>query len=148
MFRAALVLCAGLHCVRAVNLVDATTLTNKFLMGYQGWFATPCDGYDIGWSHWSRGNKTPGPDPDLKGYLNFDSWPDMTEFAAGELCATDLKYANGTRAGLYSNANAQTVKRHFQWMETAGVDGVWKQRFISGMKNPKILKVSAILRTR
>jgi hypothetical protein len=39
--------------------------------------ATPCDGYKVGWSHWSRGNRTPGPDPNVQGFLDFDSWPDM-----------------------------------------------------------------------
>lgn len=136
MPRAAAVLLAALWQGAAAleySVVDASTLTHKYMLGYQGWFATPCDGMGIGWSHWTRGNMTPGPDPDLKGFLNFDSWPDMREFDADELCPTDLKYANGTRAGLYSNANAKTVQRHFEWMAAAGVDGVWKQRFVNGL---------------
>ena len=106
------------------QVVDATTLSKKFMMGYQGWwarlgpsrslhcspfsnssrrgdyadgcattarrFATPCDGMGKGWSHWTRGTKVPGPDPDLKGFLNFDSWPDMSEFDPEELCPTNL----------------------------------------------------------
>ena len=54
-------------------VVDASTLTHKFMMGFQGWFATPCDKMGKGWSHWTRGGKTPGPDPETKGFLNFDS---------------------------------------------------------------------------
>ena len=120
----------------APAVVDSTTLTNKFMMGFQGWFATPCDGYNVGWSHWSRGNRTPGPDPHLQGFLNFDSWPDMSEFDADELCPTDLRFANGSIAGLYSNANEKTVARFFRWMAAAGVDGVWRQRFLSDVHNP------------
>eukprot|EP01050_Picozoa_sp_SAG11_P016817 SAG11_NODE_2342_length_3489_cov_9.358112_1_plen_624_part_10 len=116
--------------------VDATTLRGKLMMGYQGWFATPCDGFGRGWSHWSRGNRTPAPDPQRQGYLNFDSWPDMRGFGADELCPTDLRYANGSQAGLYSNANAKTVARHFEWMAAAGIDGVWRQRFLSDVRSP------------
>ena len=118
------------------SVVDTTTLTGKFMMGFQGWFATPCDGYNVGWSHWSRGNRTPGPDPNLQGFLNFDSWPDMSEFDQDELCPTNLRYANGSIAGLYSNANAKTVARFFRWMAAAGVDGVWRQRFLSDVSSP------------
>jgi hypothetical protein len=130
--------CAA-YCSRqrpAPAVVDTTTLTGKFIMGFQGWFATPCDGYNVGWSHWSRGNRTPGPDPHLQGFLNFDSWPDMSEFDADELCPTDLRFANGSIAGLYSNANEKTVARFFRWMAAAGVDGVWRQRFLSDVHNP------------
>ena len=115
------------------NHTHTHTHTRSRTLTPTGWFATPCDGYGLGWSHWSRGNKTPGPDPNLEGYLDFDSWPDTTEFGADELCATDLRYANGSRASLYSNANARTVLRHFEWMAAAGVDGVWKQRFVSAV---------------
>ena len=119
---------ADLH--HDVDLVDASTLTHKFMMGYQGWFATPCDGFGMGWSHWSANNRTPGPDPGHQGFLRFDSWPDMTEFDADELCPTGLRYPNGSSAGLYSAANSKTVARHFRWMASHGIDGVWKQRFL------------------
>ena len=35
--------------------IDATTLDGKVLCGYQGWFNTPGDGTDFGFSHWGRG---------------------------------------------------------------------------------------------
>lgn len=121
------------------GVVNASTLTHTFMMGYQGWYATPCDGSGVGWSHWSANNRTPGPDPGHQGFLRFDSWPDMTEFDADELCPTNLRYANGSTAGLYSAANAKTVARHFRWMADYGVDGVWKQRFLCdvGEAGPK-----------
>src|SRR5690349_453062 len=40
--------------------VDSTTLDGKVLFGYQGWFRTPGDGSNVGWSHWSR--SAPGPE--------------------------------------------------------------------------------------
>lgn len=128
--------CSGAAVPARAEVVDATSLKGKFMMGFQGWFATPCDGYKIGWSHWSRGNRTPGPDPKLQGFLNFDSWPDMSELDADELCPTNLRYSNGSIAGLYSNANAKTVARFFRWMAAAGVDGVWRQRFLSDVHSP------------
>jgi hypothetical protein len=33
----------------------------------------------------------------------------MSEFLPEELCPTSLLYSNGTKATLYSNANAKTV---------------------------------------
>jgi hypothetical protein len=118
------------------ELVNRTTLARKFMMGYQGWFATPCDGYGIGWSHWSSHNRTPGPDPDHQGFLRFDSWPDMSEFDDDELCPTNLRYSNGAIAGLYSAANSKTVDRHFRWMASHSIDGVWKQRFLCDVGAP------------
>jgi hypothetical protein len=31
--------------------IDATTLDGKVLCGYQGWFNTPCDGANFGFTH-------------------------------------------------------------------------------------------------
>src|SRR6266446_2006405 len=35
--------------------VDRTTLDGKVLCGYQGWFNTPGDGTNFGFTHWGQG---------------------------------------------------------------------------------------------
>jgi hypothetical protein len=71
-----------------------------------------------------------------QGFLRFDSWPDMSEFDDDELCPTNLRYSNGAIAGLYSAANSKTVDRHFRWMASHSIDGVWKQRFLCDVGAP------------
>ena len=34
--------------------VDTTTLSNKVMCGYQGWFNVEGDGAGRGWTHWTR----------------------------------------------------------------------------------------------
>ena len=45
-----------------VKEVDTTTLSNKVMCGYQGWFNASPDGAGKGWFHWSkdRGLLLPG----------------------------------------------------------------------------------------
>src|SRR5947209_1257953 len=40
--------------------VDASTLDGKVLCGYQGWFNTPGDGTNFGFTHWGRGLNNSG----------------------------------------------------------------------------------------
>jgi len=47
----ALMLSAAIY---AAGGVDPSTLDNKVLIGYQGWFTCPEDGSQR-WTHWSRG---------------------------------------------------------------------------------------------
>ena len=106
-------------------VVDPSTLEGKLVMGYQGWFGAPGDGSRSDrWRHWSRG-ATPAA-----GNLTFDAWPDLTELAADELHATDLRFADGSVAGLYSAYDRRTVDHHFRWMRETGVDGVMLQEFV------------------
>src|SRR5690349_7701397 len=63
----------------AQGRVDASTLDGKVLFGYQGWFRTPGDGSNVGWSHWSRG--VPSPDT-----MTVDLYPDLSEFDVKDLC--------------------------------------------------------------
>jgi len=69
--------------------------------------------------------------------VTFDAWPDLTEWADTETYATGFTYADGRVARLYSAYDARTVDRHFQWMQTYGIDGVWLQRFISELGDPR-----------
>ena len=108
---------------------DPSTIQNKFMVGYQGWFTCPGDGPPLdphhhGWLHWVN---YPIPDG---GRPNTDLWPDLSEYSPSELYPVPgLKYANGEQAFLFSSRNPKTVQRHFNWMAQHGVDGAFLQRF-------------------
>ncbi len=101
--------------------VDSSTMNLKHLIGYQGWHLAAGDGSPInGWKHWFTGN-TP-----TTANLHIDLWPDTSELGSGELFATQIN----TRP-LFSAYKAATVARHFAWMKTYGLDGVFLQRFLN-----------------
>jgi len=108
---------------QAQDTVDATTLTGKYMCGYQGWFECPNDGSGGGWFHWFR-NQTP-----VHANLNTDVFPDLSEYTAGELTPTQMHYSDGSVVGLYSSYKPTTELRHFKWMRDYNIDGVWVQRF-------------------
>ncbi len=105
--------------------VDATTMNNKVMAGYQGWFRTPGDNDgNRGWAHLFN-SSVPSP-----AKLGFDTWPDMSELTRGEKHAVPgFTYPDGSQAYLYSAQNPKTVLRHFQWMKTYGIGGVWLSEF-------------------
>ncbi len=108
-----------------VKGVDTTTLAGKVMCGYQGWFGAPGDGSpDSGWRHWT---KQPGPLAD--GNAKIDLWPDISELNSNECFTTGFKLADGHVAEVFSSYQKQTVLRHFQWMRSYGIDGVFVQRF-------------------
>jgi hypothetical protein len=114
--------------------VDAASLERKMLFGYQGWFLGPGDGSPVrGWRHWFRAGAPAAAN------LTVDMWPDTSELDADELLATDLAYADGAVARVYSAYNTKTVGRHFAWMKQAGIDGVALQRFLSEVRDPGAL---------
>lgn len=104
--------------------VDARSLNGKVLFGYQGWFRTPGDGSNAGWSHWSRG----APSPDT---MAVDLYPDLSEFAPQDLCAIPGETIGAKPAYLFSSFNKNVVMRHFEWMRQYGLDGVLVQRFLT-----------------
>jgi hypothetical protein len=110
---------------------DASTIDNKVMAGYQGWFRTPNDvAGNTSWAHWF--NSTPSQAQEA-----FDSWPDLSEFTAGELAPVPgFQYPDGSQATLYSGQNTRSVLRHFQWMENEGIDGVWLSQFESHLPCP------------
>src|ERR1035437_1336899 len=58
---------------------DATSLNNKVMAGYQGWFRTPGDRPgNAGWAHWFNSTN-----PSARS-LAFDTWPDMSGYAENE----------------------------------------------------------------
>lgn len=105
------------------DVIDASTLNNKIMAGYQGWFAAEGDGAGEGWRHW-------GGNPPSAESITIDFWPDMREYDADELFSTDFFYKDGNNAGLYSAYTPKTVDRHVKWMKDYGIDGVFVQRFI------------------
>lgn len=112
--------------------VDASTLDRKLLFGYQGWFSCPRDGTPIdGWVHWFRDNTA------SCGNLTVDLWPDVRELSSGEKCQTGMTLSDGSPAVVYSANRSQTVRRHFEWMRDADLDGVMLQRFSSELRDPR-----------
>jgi len=108
----------------AQNTVDASTLDGKVLFGYQGWFRTPGDGSEVGWSHWSRG--VPSADS-----MTVDLYPDLSEFDTKDLCPIPGETVGAKPAYLFSSFNKNVVLKHFEWMKHYGLDGVLVQRFLS-----------------
>ena len=99
------------------------------MAGYQGWFNAPDDGAGRGWYHYTGKN---GFRP---GSSSVDFWPDVKEYA--KLYKTEFKHKDGSPAYTFSSHDASTVDLHFNWMEQYGIDGVFMQRFIGEIKNPK-----------
>jgi hypothetical protein len=109
----------------------AGTMEGRVMAGYQGWFATPDDGSGMGWVHYGNGKLYPG-------YCHFDAWPDMSDLTPEEHYASPFTYPNGKPATLFSSYNPVTVDRHFRWMKDYGIDGVFLQRFVGYLRNPKV----------
>jgi len=106
--------------------VDTSTLNGKVMFGYQGWFLCPGDGSDLNrWHHWLKNDP---PDPVR---LDIDTWPDMRELDPDERFPTAFLLPNGEPAEVFSSYTQKTVLRHFEWMRTYNLDGVFAQRFIS-----------------
>ncbi|KAH9964609.1 hypothetical protein BC827DRAFT_1265868 [Russula dissimulans] len=113
-----------------IRRADPTTIKNKFLVGYQGWFYCHGDGEPVGpghhgWIHWFTYPVPHG------GHLNIDYWPDTSQYSREELfVAPGFKHQDGSPAHLFSSRNPKTVQKHFHWMAESGVDGVFLQRFL------------------
>src|SRR5437868_7204997 len=109
------------------NVVDASTLTGKFVLGYQGWHACGGDGKTLsGHVHWRHLTRVQPSPTDVV----CDMWPDLSEFGASEQFATGFTLGNGKPAKAYSCYPTNTVLRHFKWMRDYGIDGVAFQRFL------------------
>ena len=114
--------------------VDVSTLTNKVVCGYQGWFNCEGDGAERGWVHWVKGRGKLSPQN-----VKIDLWPDVSELAADERFDTEFKHSDGRTAQVFSSAKKATVLRHFQWMRDYGIDGAMVQRFAPGLLDPRVL---------
>ena len=125
----ALLLAAGAAFAAEPADPDPTTLDNKVLIGYQGWFTCPGDGTGR-WTHWSQGVPTPET-------LTVEMYPNLTEFDEDELCAVPAMTIGGKPAYLFSSRNPKTVSRHFRWMKEYGLDGVLVQRFVGEIRGKR-----------
>lgn len=115
-------------------VVDNSTLTNKLIVGYQGWFSTEGDGGPFNrWLHWSRETV-----PNAMN-VTFDAWPDTSELDPAELHDTGFHYADGRVARLFSSHDRRTVHRHFRWMRDYSIDGAFLQRFVGELRDPSAL---------
>src|SRR5947208_957785 len=121
-----LVSCRTVH---AAGDVDPSTLDNKVLIGYQGWFTCPSDGSDR-WTHWSRGTPTAES-------LTVELYPDLSELDPDERCEVPGMTIGDQPAYLFSSRNAKTVSRHFRWMKEYGLDGVLVQRFVGSIRGSR-----------
>lgn len=119
----------------SVKGVDASTLSNKVMCGYQGWFNVAGDGAGRGWFHWSKGGEL------APGNAKVDLWPDVSELSAEERFATEFTNADGRAAEVFSSFKKATVLRHFQWMRDYGIDGAFVQRFVVDVQNPASARV-------
>jgi hypothetical protein len=115
--------------------VDPSTLTGKVMCGYQGWFTCEGDGAKRGWTHWTKAKGTPSP-----ANIKVDLWPDLSEFSPEERYDTDFKHGDGRVAQLFSSYNKATVDRHFDWMRTYEIDGVFVQRFAVEVQSAGVLR--------
>jgi hypothetical protein len=115
----------------SVKGVDTSTLTGKVMCGYQGWFNCEGDGANCDWVHWVKGRGIPSPSN-----IKVDLWPDVSELASDERFDTAFHHADGSVAQVFSSFKEATVLRHFQWMRTYGIDGVFVQRFATGVRSP------------
>ncbi|KAH9177122.1 hypothetical protein EDB89DRAFT_2205217 [Lactarius sanguifluus] len=90
---------------------DPTTIKNKFMVGYQGWFYCHDDGEPVGpghhgWIHWFTYPVPNGGSP------NIDYWPDTSQYSQEELfIAPGFKHKDGKQAHLFSSRNPKTVQR-------------------------------------
>ncbi|KIK62413.1 hypothetical protein GYMLUDRAFT_223561 [Collybiopsis luxurians FD-317 M1] len=121
---------------RVLKRSDPSTIQDKFLVGYQGWFTCAGDGEPIdpghhGWLHWYNHPIADGGRPMI------DPWPDVSEYTPSELYqAPGIKFPNGEPATLFSSRHPKTVQRHFNWMARHSIDGVFLQRFL-GVCDPE-----------
>jgi hypothetical protein len=98
----------------------------KSVAGYQAWFSTGTP--TSGWFHWAGGSQP------ATGNLTFEVYPDASEYAPSDLTQTGFaNLGNGTPSELFNSSNTGVVNKHFNWMQTAGIEGVALQRFINGI---------------
>lgn len=111
---------------------DNTTLTSRSMMGYQGWFTAPDDASPVNdrWHHWGGGFP-------LINDWGIDFYPDMSEYTADERYEPGHLLNNGDTAYLYSAAHPKSVERHCQWMWDYDIDGVFLQRFLGEVQDPR-----------
>ena len=109
----------------AGGVVDAATLDGKVMFEYRGGYGCPADEAGLsGWLGWFEGGPA-DTEHAAVAYL-----PEVSGLADGELCHTDMTLLDGGGVRLFSSANRRTVDRHFEWMASHGLDGVFLRRAV------------------
>ena len=109
----------------AGGAVDSATLDGKVMLEYRGGFGCPGDEAGLsGWPGWFEGGSA-DTEHAAVAYL-----PEVSDMADGELCHTEMTLPEGGRVRLFSSANRTTVDRHFEWMASHGLDGVFLRRAV------------------
>jgi hypothetical protein len=64
------------------------------------------------------------------GHPTFDLFPDVTDYSPSELYEVPgLALPSSEQVKLFSSRNSATVRRHFHWLATHGIDGVFLKRY-------------------
>jgi hypothetical protein len=74
--------------------------------------------------------------------VEFDFFPDVSEYPADCLFDTGFTLPGGATAQLYDNTCEGVVDLHFKWMQQVGVDGVLVQRFLGSFNDASFITVS------
>jgi hypothetical protein len=109
----------------------ADGLAGKVMCGYQGWFRVEGDGSNNGWHHYAPGQSF------KPGHATIDLWPDVRELPEPDQFPTDFRHPDGSVARVFSSVRPSTVRVHFDWMRTYGIDGIFLQRFAVSARDPK-----------
>lgn len=113
--------------------LQAQSIINKTICGYQGWFNCYGDGSAVArWFHWSNGTYQSNVGMPAPGNIKFEAFPDISEYSAADLYTTGFTpLGNGNACKLFSSYKPNVIDKHFEWMESYGIEGVALQRFIS-----------------
>ena len=118
--------------VSNTTTIDPSTLNNKVMFGYQGWFTAPTDGATTNpWHHYFSDGDNQIPVVDF--------WPDVSEFDDNELFDTGLILPGGAAAKVPSAYTMKTVKRHMKWLADYELDGIFLQRFVNELEDSRYL---------
>ncbi|MCC2685332.1 MAG: xylosidase/arabinosidase [Paenibacillaceae bacterium] len=111
---------------KPTSVVDSSSIKDKVIVGYQGWFNAKGDGSPANrWVHWSNGGTAPGP-----GNVKFELYPNIRDYPETSLFQTGFaNLGNGKPAKLFSSYDPNVIYLHFQWMMDYGIDGAALQRF-------------------
>ncbi|MGE0801056.1 MAG: glycoside hydrolase family 71/99-like protein [Lautropia sp.] len=118
-------------------------LAGRTIVGYQAWFGCPGErqlgapdtaggkttvgGSAARWRHWFAAQV------DDASSLTVDMLPDVSTLPESARCATGLRRSDGSVVSVFSSADPAVIDRHFEWMQTHGIDGAAVQRFVSDL---------------
>ena len=85
------------------------------------------------WKHWFRDQPVGEPQPTHTESM-IDLFPETDEYDDEDLKeSTGIVLPDGSNAKFYSNVRPKVVLKHFEWMRTYGLTGVFHHRFIESI---------------